>query len=600
MMEPPYVAADGRNGNAARGAPSKEDFLVHVRRLALAAIILAGVAAPAGAHELTRGVGTQSVFKLFPDRIELELNFGVSQMVGFAYLSEVDTDISDTITKEEAEAFLLERGPKLVEKLELYVNGRPVALRIESHSQLGMIPRVSPVPFDCFFNLTGTLPPQLPGGGWWIHYEDNTFRDETSSQYCIFRFGGDENTEVGFRIVNPRPEEQLGGAFRTTGRELCVFFDTNSTNSILFAETVAAPSVAELAAMPLAESGGTVPANAYSNPAAPPLYKERSGAVEASRASEEDANIDRLFRLYRDYKSGKLSVWGILLSIGLAVVWGAAHAFGPGHGKAMVSSYLVGTQGRIRDAIVLGLVVTFSHTFSVFLLGLGIAYAVEQATEKASADTYRNWLITSFSLLSGLLLMLLGIALTRSRWKNRHRLHEHHHHGLFGHSHPNTHGHGHSHHHDSAHGHDHDHDHEHHTHEEHGPKTATGARFRDLVVLGVSGGMVPCPAGLALIFLGMQYQDVLVALTIFFFFCLGLGAVMIGIGVLLVTGRQTFLDVSRVGAEKRQRIVAALSIASALLIAGLGVYFTVESIYRDPQSLGQMLTAAGNWIQGVR
>ena len=42
----------------------------------------------------------------------------------------------------------------------------------------------------------------------------------------------------------------------------------------------------------------------------------------------------------------------------IAAFWGAAHALTPGHGKAIVAGYLVGTKGRPVDAVLLGGIVT--------------------------------------------------------------------------------------------------------------------------------------------------------------------------------------------------------------------------------------------------
>ena len=59
----------------------------------------------------------------------------------------------------------------------------------------------------------------------------------------------------------------------------------------------------------------------------------------------------------------------ILLSLAIAAFWGAAHALTPGHGKAIVAGYLVGTQGEAVDAVLLGGIVTITHTIGVFTLG---------------------------------------------------------------------------------------------------------------------------------------------------------------------------------------------------------------------------------------
>src|ERR1039458_10694416 len=52
----------------------------------------------------------------------------------------------------------------------------------------------------------------------------------------------------------------------------------------------------------------------------------------------------------------------------------AVHALSPGHGKTLVAAYLVGSRGTPRHAVLLGLMVTFTHTVSVFALGLVTLY----------------------------------------------------------------------------------------------------------------------------------------------------------------------------------------------------------------------------------
>ena len=60
----------------------------------------------------------------------------------------------------------------------------------------------------------------------------------------------------------------------------------------------------------------------------------------------------------------------IVVSLGVALFWGAAHALTPGHGKAIVAAYLVGTRGTAGHALLLGAIVTITHTIGVFALGL--------------------------------------------------------------------------------------------------------------------------------------------------------------------------------------------------------------------------------------
>ena len=71
----------------------------------------------------------------------------------------------------------------------------------------------------------------------------------------------------------------------------------------------------------------------------------------------------------------KLSLWFLFSAALIAAGLGALHALEPGHGKTIVASYLVGSRGTSRHALLLGVVVTAVHTSGVFLLGAVTLYA---------------------------------------------------------------------------------------------------------------------------------------------------------------------------------------------------------------------------------
>ncbi len=104
---------------------------------------------------------------------------------------------------------------------------------------------------------------------------------------------------------------------------------------------------------------------------------------------------------------GDLSLGVILVSLLIAAFWGAAHALTPGHGKALVAGYLVGTKGKPRDAVLLGATVTVTHTAGVFALGL-VTLALSQFIVP---DQLYPWL----TLVSGLLVVGVGASVLRQR-----------------------------------------------------------------------------------------------------------------------------------------------------------------------------------------
>ena len=113
----------------------------------------------------------------------------------------------------------------------------------------------------------------------------------------------------------------------------------------------------------------------------------------------------------------RLSLGTLFLALVIAAFWGAAHALTPGHGKAMVAAYLVGTKGRPRDAFVLGGTVTLAHTAGVFALG----FVTLGLSEFIVPEQLYPWL----TLVSGLLVVAVGASVLRQRLRSR-RHHDHH------------------------------------------------------------------------------------------------------------------------------------------------------------------------------
>ena len=161
----------------------------------------------------------------------------------------------------------------------------------------------------------------------------------------------------------------------------------------------------------------------------------------------------------------------VLATLMVAIWLGALHALGPGHGKAVVAAYLVGSHGRVRDAIVLGLTVTATHTASVYALGF--------AALATSALIAPEQIFLYLSVVSGALIALTGAAIffTRIRAALVPPGSATHRHGWFGHS------------------------HRHEDESKHDPEHAQRSKverptIRSLVALGIGGGLIPCPSAL--------------------------------------------------------------------------------------------------------
>jgi nickel/cobalt exporter len=215
-------------------------------------------------------------------------------------------------------------------------------------------------------------------------------------------------------------------------------------------------------------------------------------------------------------------LWVILASLAAALFWGAAHALSPGHGKTIITAYLVGQRGTPRHAALLGLIVTVTHTVGVFALGI-VTLALSRFIVP---DQLYPWL----NLVSGMLVVGIGASVLRARWRHR-RAHHHHHH---------------------------------HEHELSG---------RSLLAVGVSGGLLPCPSALVVLLAAISLHRIGFGLLLIVAFSAGLALTITGIGLVAVLARSAFKRLSFEG-----RGLSLLPAVSALVILAAGVAMTVHAL----------------------
>jgi ABC-type nickel/cobalt efflux system permease component RcnA len=272
----------------------------------------------------------------------------------------------------------------------------------------------------------------------------------------------------------------------------------------------------------------------------------------------------------------------LLLALAVAAAFGALHALGPGHGKTVVGAYLVGSRGTARHAALLGLTVTLTHTAGVYALGL--------VTLLAAQYVLPEQLFPVLGVVSGLLVVAIGLSLVRARLAGllgSRAAHAHGHSDGPGHHHLHGPGRGHSHGQGRDHAHEHadDHGHDHaapgqaHRHggssHSHLPPGGDGERvtLKSLLALGVSGGLLPCPSALVVLLAAVSFHNVALGMALVAAFSLGLAAVLTGIGLALVYGGRLLHRsplAGRLGGSPLARAVPALS-ALAITAAGLAI-----------------------------
>ncbi len=234
-----------------------------------------------------------------------------------------------------------------------------------------------------------------------------------------------------------------------------------------------------------------------------------------------------------------------LLAAFVAAGLGALHAMEPGHGKTIVAAYLVGSKGTARHAFLLGLIVTASHTAGVYLLGAVTLYAQKYIMP--------DRLYPFLSVISGVLIAGMGIYILLKRFAGD-DFSSSHVHGPGGHSHgfswrptlPQT----------------------------ELPQTREKLGKRQLLILGITGGMVPCPAALVVLLSAVALHRVGFGLFLIVAFSLGLAVVLIGMGLAAVYAGRLL---SKVPVEGRL-IRLWMPAASAAMITILGFAIAVRGL----------------------
>ncbi|HJV34015.1 sulfite exporter TauE/SafE family protein [Geomonas sp.] len=305
-----------------------------------------------------------------------------------------------------------------------------------------------------------------------------------------------------------------------------------------------------------------------------------------------------------------------------AFLLGIAHSLEPGHGKTVVAAYLVGSKGRAIDAVILGLTVTFTHSFSIIVLGI----IAKVSSKYYSEQQIHGWM----GIVASLIILGIGLWMLRARWAGlRDPSRAHHHFHLFGghshghshapvqfaaahahgagelhvhdhgdgvhdhdhdhlhlhdhvhlhdHAHPHPHPHPHEHAHPHDHAHDHVHPHEHPHPHEHADPQAAGHHHHSpaspgnkqlgltgLILLGVSGGIVPCPAALAILLASASVGDLGKGLALVVVFSIGLALSLVSIGMVIVSGVRgagKFIDT--------EKYAPRVAFASAVIVTAVG------------------------------
>ncbi|MDC5852750.1 nickel/cobalt efflux protein RcnA [Vibrio europaeus] len=103
-----------------------------------------------------------------------------------------------------------------------------------------------------------------------------------------------------------------------------------------------------------------------------------------------------------------------------AILLGALHGLEPGHSKTMMAAFIVAVKGTVKQAVMLGLAATLSHTAVVWLIAVGGMYI----SQKFTAEAAEPWM----QLISGVIIVATGLWMFWRTWSEERVWHSAHHH----------------------------------------------------------------------------------------------------------------------------------------------------------------------------
>jgi nickel/cobalt exporter len=260
--------------------------------------------------------------------------------------------------------------------------------------------------------------------------------------------------------------------------------------------------------------------------------------------------------------------------LGISFLYGIFHAAGPGHGKAVISSYLVANDETWRRGIVLSFASAILQAFTAVAV-VGIAAALLGATAKAMGNTVRVIEIVSYALI-----MLIGLRLLWVKGRaflrllrgeqQAHHAHDHHH------DHDHHHAHDHDHHHHHGHAHSHDHDHEDdasawgHAHAPE-PEELTGKHWlrRGLAAI-IAVGLRPCSGAIIVLVFALAQGLFWIGVASTFVMGLGTAITVAAIATLAVGARGLADRFAKARPGAGMLLLRGLETAAALVIVFFG------------------------------
>jgi nickel/cobalt exporter len=286
-------------------------------------------------------------------------------------------------------------------------------------------------------------------------------------------------------------------------------------------------------------------------------------------------------RIIRAAKTDGTAVWTLL---GVSFVYGIFHAAGPGHGKAVISSYLVANEETWRRGIVLSFASALLQA-AVAVAIVGIAAVLLNATAGQMCSAERVIELASYGLIAlvgARLIWVKGKGFLREARNLSRPLHavgaavtpkDHH-------GHHHNHDHDHSHHDHGHHDHGHHHDHHDHDHEHasawghaHGPEpqelAGPGGWQRGLSAI-VAVGLRPCSGAIIVLVFALAQGLFWAGVAATFVMGLGTAITVAAIATVAVGARSIAKHIATAQSGYGMLVLRGIEVGAAVVVLAFG------------------------------
>ena len=515
------------------------DIMRYLRTLAPLLLLLT-LAPAASAHTLPNQRYDRVVaVRLTPDGVVVRYSLEVTQWTIFTDGAKLFTPAEiaklDRTGRGLVRAYAAKIAPEIAHDLHAAVDGQPLTFRLEplTEPDLGEHPK-----FQFVYKASWPVGPKRRA----FAFEDESFPGKPGILNLTLDVpGGRESGITLDDVIEPDPRWRLKPTIELKPDEAAKPRKASAVVNL--------PHAIAAVQTPGADTPGSP--NTPGTPTTPGA--DTPGSPNAPGSPEQPSLMADLFS--RGLPAVFDSPYGIGVLLLAAFLFGAAHAFTPGHGKTLVAAYLVGERGTVGHAVILGVTTTVAHTGSVLLIALGLRVVY--------GDHPPQQVGAVLEFLGGLFVLVVGFWLLLLRLTGRaDHVHlfagDHHHHHHLGDRGQET---G-----DNQVGH-------HHHHAPPPDATKTRAGWVRVVLLGLGGGLIPCWDAVLLLVVAIALNRFGFAIPLLIAFSLGLAVVLVLLGVAVVHAHRAGL--ARFGESRWFRL---LPVVSSVVLIGTGFWLCKAAV----------------------